>query len=137
MSNTVTVSDEQLVRALGVRQVAASIVNCTVGAGIFLLPALLSRELGAAAPLAFVICGAAMALIVSAFAIAGSRVSITGGIFAYVETAFGPFVGFLSGVMQWLTFILAVSGVASSLLDQLSVFIPALGVCSGSWWCWR
>ena len=29
--------------------------------------------------------------------------------------------------MQWLTFILAVSGVASSLLDQLSVFIPALG----------
>ena len=127
MSNTVTVSDEQLVRALGLRQVAASIVNTTVGAGIFLLPALLSRELGAAAPLAFVICGAAMALIVSAFAIAGSRVSITGGIFAYVETAFGPFVGFLSGVMQWLTFILAVSGVASSLLDQLSVFIPALG----------
>jgi APA family basic amino acid/polyamine antiporter len=128
MSITITpADDEKLVRALGVRQVTASIVNCTVGAGIFLFPALLSRELGAAAPLAFVICGAAMALIVSAFAIAGSRVSITGGIFAYVETAFGPFVGFLSGVLQWLTFILAVSSVSSALLDQLSVFMPVLG----------
>ena len=128
MPINVTVSDdEKLVRALGVRQVAASIVNTTVGAGIFLLPASVSRELGAAAPVAFVVCGAAMAVIVSAFAIAGSRVSTTGGIFAYVETAFGPFVGFLSGVLQWLTFILAVSSVSSALLDQLGVFVPALG----------
>ena len=120
-------NDEPLVRALGVRQVTASIVNTTVGAGIFLLPALVSRELGAAAPLAFVACGLAMALIVSAFAIAGSRVATTGGIYAYVETAFGPFVGFLAGVLQWLVFILAVASVSSALLDQLSVFVPALG----------
>ena len=119
--------DEPLVRALGVRQFTASIVNTTVGAGIFLLPALVSRELGAAAPLAFVVCGLAMALIVSAFAIAGSRVAATGGIYAYVETAFGPFIGFLAGVLQWLVFILAVASVASALLDQLSAFVPVLG----------
>ena len=128
MSTTVRApDDEQLVRALGIRQVAAGIVNTTVGAGIFLLPALVSRELAAAAPLAFVMCGAAMALIVSAFAIAGSRVAATGGIFAYAEAAFGPFVGFLAGVVQWLVCILAVASVASALLDQLGVFIPVLG----------
>ena len=54
----------------------------------------------------------------------GSRVAITGGIYAYVEVAFGPFVGFLAGVLQWLTCLLAVSGVASALLDQLAVISP-------------
>ena len=39
-----------LVRAIGVRGLAASIVNTTVGAGIFVLPALVARDLGAAAP---------------------------------------------------------------------------------------
>ena len=39
-----------------------------------------------------------MALIVCCFAAAGSRVSLTGGLYAYVEVAFGPFVGFLAGV---------------------------------------
>ena len=48
--------------------------------------------------LVLLVCGGMMALIVSCFAAAGSRVSLTGGIYAYVEAAFGPFVGFLAGV---------------------------------------
>ena len=39
----------------------------------------------------------AMGLIVLCFAEAGSRVSLTGGLYAYVEVAFGPLVGFLVG----------------------------------------
>ena len=42
--------EASLVRALGVRQLAASIVNVTVGAGIFVLPAAVAAGLGAAAP---------------------------------------------------------------------------------------
>ena len=42
--------DSGLVRAIGVRQLAASIVNVTVGAGIFVLPAAVAANLGAAAP---------------------------------------------------------------------------------------
>jgi amino acid transporter len=122
-----TDADERLIRAIGVRQLAAGIVNTTVGAGIFLLPALAARDLGAAAPVAFVVCGVAMALIVSSFAIAGSRVAATGGLFAYVETAFGPLVGFLAGVLQWLVLLLAVSSVASAVLGQLGALAPALG----------
>ena len=47
----------------------------TVGAGIFVLPAAVSAQLGAAAPAAYLVCAVAMALIVTSFALAGSRVS--------------------------------------------------------------
>lgn len=89
------------------------------------MPALVAQGLGAAAPLAYLICGASMALIVTAFAIAGSRVSATGGLFVYVETAFGPFVGFLAGTLQWLAAVLAAGGVSIALLDALSGVWPA------------
>ena len=45
--------EQGLVRAIGVRGLTASIVNSTVGAGIFVLPALVARDLGSAAPLAY------------------------------------------------------------------------------------
>ena len=80
---------ENLVRAIGVRQMAASIVNSTIGAGIFVVPALVAQGLGPAAPIAYVICAVTMALVVTTFATAASRVRLTGGLFACVETAFG------------------------------------------------
>jgi APA family basic amino acid/polyamine antiporter len=56
MTSPATASPEaSLVRALGVRQLAASIVNVTVGAGIFVLPAAVAAGLGAAAPAATMI----------------------------------------------------------------------------------
>src|SRR5919108_6019564 len=117
-------SEEALVRALGVRQLAAGIVNTTIGAGIFFLPALVSEALGPAAPIAFLVCGAAMALIVTTFALAGSRVSLTGGLYAYVDTAFGPFVGFLAGVLYWLMASFAVASVASAFAGSIGVLWP-------------
>jgi amino acid transporter len=115
------------VRALGVRQLTAAIVNTTVGAGIFVIPALVSQGLGAAAPAAFLLCAVIMASVTTSLATAGSRVALTGGIYAYVEVAFGPFIAFLTGVLQWLTGLLAVSGVASALLQQLAALVPAVG----------
>src|SRR5438270_760467 len=87
--------DRSLIRALGVWGLAAAIVNVTIGAGIFRLPAGVAGALGAAAPLAYLVCAVAMGLIVLCFAEAGSRVAMTGGPYAYIEVAFGPFVGFL------------------------------------------
>lgn len=83
--------------------------------------------MGAAAPLSFLVCAALMGLIVTTIAVAGSRVALTGGIYAYVEVAFGSYVGFIAGVLQWLTGLLAVAGVASALLDQAATLAPVLG----------
>jgi amino acid transporter len=122
-----------LVRALGPWALAAGIVNVTVGGGIFRLPAAVAAQLGAAAPLAYLVCAAAMGLIVLCFAQAGSRVAMTGGPYAYVETAFGPFVGFLAGVLLWLVGTFALAAVATLLADALAGLLggPA-GALSGA-----
>ena len=66
--------DAQLVRAIGVPGLAANIINTTIGASIFTLPATMSKQLGTAAPLAFLACAVAMVFFVTSFALAGSRV---------------------------------------------------------------
>ena len=122
-----TGADAGLVRAVGLWGLAAGIVNVTIGGGIFRLPGSAAAVLGAAAPVAYVICAAAMALIVLCFAEAGSRVARTGGLYAYVQVAFGPFVGFLCGVLLWAGITAAMSAVASFLGDALGALVPALG----------
>src|SRR5437879_4056267 len=119
--------DHQLIRAIGVPGLTANIVNATIGAGIFVLPALVAKGLGPAAPLAFVCCAIAMVLFVTCFAIAGSRVSLTGGLYAYVEVAFGRYVGFLAGMLYFLTAIGAVAGVVNVLANSVALVVPFLG----------
>src|SRR5688572_16782891 len=120
-------AEGQLVRALGVRALAATIFNVIVGGGIFGLPSEVARGLGAAAPIAYVVCAIAMGLIVLCFSEAGSRVSLSGGPYAYVEVALGGFVGFLSGVLLWLVISFATAAVASVFAASLAAFFPSLG----------
>ena len=119
--------DEQLLRAIGVLGLTANIVNTTVGASIFKLPADMSKQLGAAAPLAFVVCAIAMALFVTSFALAGSRVSLTGGLYAYAELAFGQYVGFITGLFYYTTAVLSVAAVVNFFAGTVVALIPALG----------
>jgi APA family basic amino acid/polyamine antiporter len=119
--------DEKLVRGIGIPALTANIVSCTIGAGIFVIPAAVARGLGPAASLAFVICAIAMMLFVTCFAIAGSRVSLTGGLYAYVEVAFGRYVGFLAGVLYFLTALGAVAGVVNVLANSVALVVPILG----------
>src|SRR5690348_11557309 len=118
--------DHQLIRAIGIPGLTANIVNSTIGAGIFVLPALVAKNLGPAAPLAFVCCAVAMILFVTCFAIAGSRVSLTGGLYAYVEVAFGRYVGFLAGMLYFLTALGAVAGVVNVLVNSIALVVPFL-----------
>jgi amino acid transporter len=123
-------SERQLVRAMGVVGLAAGIVNVTIGGGIFRLPAGAAAALGAGAPYAYVACALVMALVVLCFAEAGSRVSLTGGLYAYVEVAFGPFVGFLTGALLYAGLTAAFAAVASFFADSLGALVPAL---AGGW----
>ena len=118
-------SEQGLVRAIGVRGLTASIINTTIGAGIFVLPALVAKDLGMAAPLAYIACALAMTFVVASFAMAGSRVSLTGGIYAYVEVAFGPLIGFVTGFLVWLACLLAAASVASALATSVGLILPA------------
>src|SRR5437868_4542278 len=119
--------DHQLVRGIGIPALTANIISSTIGAGIFVLPAAMSRGLGPAAPVAFVCCAIAMVLFVTCFAIAGSRVSLTGGLYAYVEVAFGRYIGFLAGVLYGITALGAVAGVVNVLVNSIVIVAPLLG----------
>lgn len=118
--------EARLERAIGVRQLTASVINVTVGAGIFALPALVAARMGSQAPVAYLVCAGLMAFVVASFAIAGSRVSLTGGIYAYAEVAFGPYVGFLVGVLMWAGAVLSVSSVSSALIDAMGAIAPVV-----------
>ena len=91
--------DRLLQRELGLRQLTAQIFNYTVGSGIFALPAIVVAQVGNAAPIAYLACAAVMALVVMTFAEAASRVTATGGPYAYIEAGLGPYCGLVAGIL--------------------------------------
>ena len=122
--------DGLLVRELGVRQFAANIFNYTVGSGIFLLPATAVIALGTAAPLAYVACAVVIGLVVLCFAENGSRLSATGGSYAYVETAMGPLFGFVAGCLVLTTGLFAASGIVNGFVHSL---LALVGMPAPAW----
>lgn len=121
-------TDEGLIRAVGVRGLTAGIINYMVGAGIFVVPAVVAGMVGAAAPIIYVVCAVAMALIVMCFAEAGSRVSLSGGTYAYAEVAFGPYIGFMVAMCLWFgANVLATAAVVNVGVDSLAALAPVFG----------
>src|SRR5688572_6027575 len=123
--------EQALRRVIGPVVLAATIVNITIGGGIFRLPSSVAASLGAAAPIAYIACAVAMGLIALCIADAGSRVSLTGGPYVYIEVAFGPFVGFLAGVLLWLLGTFAFAAVSVVFAGNVGQLIPALGSTAG------
>jgi len=117
-------ADRGLTRAIGIWGLAAAIFNTTVGGGIFRLPGSVTELIGPSAPLVYLICAVAMGLIVLCFAEAGSRVSMTGGPYAYVELVFGPYIGFMSGVLLWLLGATAMASVSSAYAGFIGTLVP-------------
>ncbi len=118
-------TDEGLKRVVGVSGLALSIVNGVIGSGIFVLPAIVGIAMGAFGLFSYVVCSIMLASIMLCYAEIGSRVTSSGGSYAYVEAAFGNFFGF---VINWLfTFgwgILGSAAVMNILADSLAVLFP-------------
>ena len=106
-------------RVLGPGTLALIFANGTIGAGIFAVPGLVAAALGSATALGYAICAVLVMLIFLCFAEVGSRVHESGGAYAYVETAFGPFAGFIAANLMWFGFA-ACSDAASSSQSKLS-----------------
>lgn len=120
---------ENLKREIGVRSLALAIVNITAGSGIFVLPAIIAEGLGATAILAYFVCGVLIFLIALCFAEIGSRTSISGGVYTYIETAFGPYAGFLANNIYWLGgSAVSDAAIANALADTLKYFFPSLSI---------
>ena len=122
------VRDEGLVRVIGVGALGLSVVNMVVGAGIFVLPGRIAAELGSAAILAYLVCSVAVALIFLCFAEVGSRVTRSGGAYAYIEEAFGPLAGFIASILLWFGFsALADAAITVAMVETMTIAFPVLG----------
>ncbi len=119
---------EGLVRVIGTWALGLSVVNLVVGAGIFALPGRVAAELGSAAIVAYLVCSVVLSLVFLCFAEVGSRVSRSGGAYAYIEEAFGPFVGFVASILFWFGYIaMADAGLTVIMVESIATVVPILG----------
>jgi amino acid transporter len=115
---------EKLKRTIGPAGLAIAIVNITIGTGIFVLPALAAENLGAAVIISYLICGLVIFFIALCFAELGSKTSISGGAYAYIGLAFGPYAGFLANTIFILAGFFSDAATATAIVETLRVFVP-------------
>ena len=121
-------TEEGLKREIGLWGLTSNIINVVIGSGIFVLPAVVSQGLGAAGILAYLFCGFLITIIMLCFAEVGSKVTLTGGAYAYIEAAFGKYFGFLTtNLFIFGASLMATAAVANALADTLSYLMPIFG----------
>lgn len=117
--------DESLKRVIGIPGLTLSIVNGVIGAGIFALPAIVGAALGAFSVFGYIFCGILLAAILLCYAEIGSRVTTSGGSYAYVEAAFGDLPGY---IVNWMYFfgwsIISSAALMNIIADSLAVLFP-------------
>ena len=127
MSSSSHTPDEGLIREIGVRTLSLSIVNLVVGAGIFVLPGVVAAQLGSAAIVAYLVCSLAVGLVFLCFAEIGSRITRSGGAYAYIEEAFGPFAGFIASMLLWFGWsALSDAAITVAMVGALALAFPIL-----------
>ena len=122
-----TDQNEGLKRELGIADVAINVINIAIASGIFLLPALIAGILGNASILAYAFCGFMFLLVALCYAEVSSRITTSGGMYAYIEKAFGPFWGFLANTLFWFgTGAFVAAALINGIADMLSIPFPIL-----------
>lgn len=117
--------NEGLKREIGIAGLFLSVINNTIGSAIFLLPAIVATIPGTASILAYIICGSLFLLLMLCYAEISSQVTVSGGAYAYIETAFGPYAGFLSNTLFWFgTGVFVCAALVNGAADILSAALP-------------
>lgn len=138
-------SKSQLVRAIGFFGIAVLALNSVIGGGIFGLPARVVERAGLASPWLFLVVGLLVVSIVLTFAELASYFRDSGGPVLFTTKAFGPFVGFGTGWIYYISRIAAFAANSNLLADYLgSLWSPVSGgigrvlvimtVCAGLTW---
>ncbi len=120
-------SSEKLVRAVGFWGLVAMCINAVVGSGVFLLPTESYKLLGPFSLWAPLIFALPVFILVLCFAEAASHFSEPGGAYLYAKTAFGDFIGFETGWMNWLARVTSLAALSNGFVVSLARIFPSLG----------
>ena len=127
VGNPVRVESSELPRKLGLLDSLAIVVGVVIGAGIFLVPNLVARELKSPSAILGVWIFAGVISFFGALACAelGTLFPATGGQYVFLRESWGPLVGFLCG---WSMFLVArtaqVAWLGMTLALYVSYFVP-------------
>jgi basic amino acid/polyamine antiporter, APA family len=117
-------TSSKLVRAVGFKGLVLMCINAVIGAGVFLLPTESYKLLGPFslwAPLLFAVPVFILAL---CFAEASSHFTEPGGAYLYAKTAFGDFIGFETGWMNWIARVTSLASLANGFVVALALLLP-------------
>src|SRR3954451_10033233 len=115
-----------LKRALGRWDLTALGVNQVIGGAIFLWPAQGAAQVGAWGPIGYILIGALSLSVALCFAELSSRFDTTGGPYVFTRAAFGDFVGFEIGWMQWFSRATSQASIMAATAIALGYYWPAL-----------
>jgi amino acid transporter len=119
-----TSRSSELVRVIGRWSMVALAVNCIVGSGIFGLPAPVAGFVGRASPLAVLLAGAGMGVIIACYGEVASQFTETGGTYLYLRQAFGRLAGIEVVWLMLLSRLTAVAASVNLLVTYLAEFWP-------------
>ena len=120
-------ADTKLVRAVGFGGLVAMCINAVIGIGVFLLPTESYKLLGPFSLWAPLLFAVPVFILVLCFADAASHFSEPGGAYLYARTAFGDFVGFETGWMNWIARLTSLASLSNGFVLSLALFWPGLG----------
>lgn len=114
-----------LIRAVGFWGLVAMCINAVVGSGVFLLPRETYELLGPFSLWAPVLFAIPVFILVLCVAAASSHFQEPGGAYLYARTAFGNFVGFETGWMNWIARVTSLASLANGFILALARLWPA------------
>jgi basic amino acid/polyamine antiporter, APA family len=114
----------KLIRTVGLPGLVAMCINAVVGSGVFLLPYESYKLLGPFSLWAPLLFAVPVFVLVLCFAEASSHFSEPGGAYLYARSAFGDFVGFETGWMNWLARTTSLASLSNGFVLALALFFP-------------
>jgi amino acid transporter len=120
-----------LTRAIGRWGYTAAIINSVIGSSVFAMPAVLARLVGEWSPVAVLLAGGAVAIVVLCFAEVGSRFDGTGGPYLYTREAFGAGPAFLVGWLHIWSRLFSGAAVLNVFTSYLGQLVPIVATPAG------
>ena len=119
----------ELVKGLSVYGATSVVAGTIIGTGIFIVPSIMLRQVGAPiwVFMVWILAGILSLMGALGYAELGAALPEAGGEYVYMHRAYGPMMGFIYG---WTQFVVAKSGsiatIATGFVIYLAYFLPSL-----------
>jgi APA family basic amino acid/polyamine antiporter len=102
------------------------VVGGTIGSAVFMMPAVMAPY-GGLGLLSLIFATLGAVCVAAMFGALASRVTLTGGMYAYTRAGFGDFAAFLVAWSGWISIWVSCAAIAIGFVAYLGAVVPAIG----------